>query len=193
MRKYQLYILCGVTVICFPLLGWVINAIFSEHSFWDQFNSTYHIAVQLLIGGLYGCFSGLICWLIIRSRLMEATRAKYVDRIKALGLNNIEIILVSICAGIGEEILFRGILQDYMGVVLTSIVFVGIHGYFTTKHWSIFLYGLAMTVIIVGIGFAYVEMGVIAPIVAHTIIDVILLYLISKYEDTASDPDPITL
>ena len=124
---------------------------------------------------------------------MGATREKYVDRIKALNLNNLEIILVSVCAGIGEEILFRGILQEYMGVVLTSVVFVGIHGYFPKKHWSIFLYGFVMTVIIIGIGFTYVEMGVVAPIVAHTIIDVILLYLISKYEDTASDADPISL
>ena len=124
---------------------------------------------------------------------MEATRAKYVDRIKALDLNNLEIIIVSVCAGIGEEILFRGILQEYMGVVLTSVVFVGIHGYYTTKHWPIFLYGLAMTVVIIGIGFTYIEMGIVAPIVAHTVIDVILLFLISKYEDTTSDVNPTSL
>ncbi len=183
LRKYQLYILSGVTLIGFPLLGYVVNYFFSDHSFWQQLNSEYSILTQLCAGFAFGLLSGIGCWLVIRSRWMLSAREKYIKRIRALNLNYQDIILVSICAGVGEEMLFRGVIQEFMGVWLTSVVFVGIHGYYDFRNWRIFLYGSLMTISIVGVGYLFVEMGILAPIIAHFVIDVILLSLICRSQN----------
>jgi len=114
---------------------------------------------------------------------MLSAREKYIKRIRALNLNYQDIILVSICAGVGEEMLFRGVIQEFMGVWLTSVVFVGIHGYYDFRNWRIFLYGMLMTIIIVGVGYLFAEMGILAPIIAHFVIDVILLSLICRSQN----------
>jgi len=183
LRKYQLHILSGITLIGFPLLGFIVNYFFSDHSFWQQFNSEYSIIIQVCTGFVFGLLSGICCWMVIRSEWMLSTREKYINRIRALNLNYQDIILVSVCAGVGEEMLFRGVIQEFMGVWLTSVVFVGIHGYYDFRNRRIFLYGLLMTIIIIGVGYLFAEMGIIAPIVAHFVIDVILLSLICRSQN----------
>ena len=51
-------------------------------------------------------------------------------------------LFISFCAGFGEEILFRTGMQHYLGILITSIFFVAIHGYLNPFNWRYSLYGL---------------------------------------------------
>lgn len=180
MRKYQVYIFGAITLIGFPLIGYLISYFFSEHSFWDQFKSDYSLVFQVTTGVIYGVVTAILCWLVISAGMMRKARIRYISVMREMNMSYFDIVLISICAGVGEEILFRGVLQEFMGIIITSILFIAIHGYYNYKDWRISLYGLTMTIVIIGIGIIYERMGIMAPAIAHTIIDIILLTLICK-------------
>ena len=102
----------------------------------------------------------------------------YRDLIKQLlpeKITILQVLFLSLCAGIGEELFFRGYLQYYWGIWITSVFFVAIHGYLNPKR-PIFFYGLFMIADIAGVGWLYEEYGFIAAATAHAMIDFILIY-----------------
>lgn len=169
-----------VTVVVFPLIAYLINYVFSDRPFWSQFDFTYPLILQVVIGVVYGLLAGIICLFLARSSWMSSTSEKYTSRLREVRLNYLDIVLVSICAGVGEEILFRGVLQEFFGVVVTAVLFVAIHGYLNFKDWALSIYGAVMTLIIIGLGVIFEFSGVVIPIVGHAVIDMVLFIGIFK-------------
>ena len=180
MGNKKIIVLGLFTIIGFPLAAFVINYFFSSESFWDIFISKKGILYELLIGLIYGIFAGLIAWRIIKLKILEPIRDKYQDIIGSLRMNIGTIIIVSICAGVGEEILFRGILQSYFGIWITAVGFVAIHGYLNPLDWRISFYGTYMTLAIVVIGYLYQLYGLTSAMLAHTMIDIVLLIKLTR-------------
>ena len=79
----------------------------------------------------------------------------------------------------GEELLFRGAIQYWLGIWLTAILFVAIHGYLNPKNWKLSIYGVFMTFAIVGIGYFFEYFGIITAMSAHFMIDVYLFSVIT--------------
>lgn len=82
--------------------------------------------------------------------------------------------VIALAAGLGEEILFRGVLQPLLGIVLASVIFGALHalslGYF-----------LFATVFGFYLGWVFEATGHLAvPIVAHAAYDVFALYLLRR-------------
>jgi hypothetical protein len=79
-----------------------------------------------------------------------------------------DVAVISIAAGIGEELFFRGVLQPEIGLVAASIVFGLVHmggrGTFAFACW-VAVMGLALGML------ANVSEGLVAPIVAHSAYD----------------------
>lgn len=123
---------------------------------------------------------GYLSWRMVQLPQLAKVRAKYGGMIQHLHLKPWHIWFLSACAGIGEEIFFRGVLQYYWGVPITAIVFVAIHGYLNVTNLPLFTYGVVMTVFIAALGYLYNYMGLLTPIAAHTLIDVVLLTQLSK-------------
>ena len=168
------------TIIGFPLAAFVINYFFSVESFWDIFISKQGILHELLIGFFLGIFEGLLAWQIIKLKILQPVRDKYQGVIGSLRMNIGTIIIVSICAGVGEEILFRGILQSYFGIWITAVGFVAIHGYLNPLDWRISLYGAYMTLAIVVIGYLHQLYGLTSAMLAHTMIDIVLFIKLTR-------------
>ena len=168
------------TIIGFPLTAFVINYFFSSKSFWDIFNSKQGILNELLIGMCLGIMAGLFAWRIIKLKILKPVREKYQGVIGSLRMNIGTIIAVSICAGVGEEILFRGILQSYFGIWITAFGFVAIHGYLNPLDWRISIYGVYMTAAIVIIGYLDQLYGLTSAMLAHTMIDIILFLKLTR-------------
>ena len=162
------------TIIVFPLAAFIINYIFSSESFWDIFISKQGILYETLLGLSIGILAGILAWVIIKLQILQPVREKYQGVIGSLKMNIGTIILVSICAGVGEEILFRGVLQSYFGVWITAVCFVAIHGYLNPLDWRISLYGCYMTLAIVVIGYLHQHYGLTSAMLAHTMIDIVL-------------------
>lgn len=141
---------------------------------------------QILWGTGVGFASGFLAYQIIKLKFMDGVRVKYAKMMGEMDLSTQEIIFISMCAGIGEEILFRGAIQPLLGIFLTSVVFVAIHGYLNPRDWRISVYGLYMTVVIIGFGFMTELIGIWSAVIAHFIIDV---YLLTRPDVPIGTPD----
>lgn len=174
-----------LTIIVFPILGillyWIVEGQFE--SFLTIFSGSINWGMQLLIGSGVGLLFGYLAWRLVDSNYMKPVLNKYGELVKSFRLNLLTIIFLSFCAGVGEEVFFRGVLQDYLGVVITAVIFVLIHGYLNPFDKIIFVYGLLMTMLIIGVGFMDKYLGLISAMAAHMMIDVVLFYQLTHVED----------
>ncbi|PCJ89114.1 MAG: CPBP family intramembrane metalloprotease [Flavobacteriales bacterium] len=173
----------------FTLIGFsLIGALIIKYGIGTSFGSVFQHGIawyfQILIGLVYGFVGAWLGWKIIKSKLLIQTREFYRNILKDLELNIHEIIFISFCAGVGEEILFRGAIQYYLGIWLTAIIFVAIHGYLNPKNWKLSIYGAFMTVVIAGMGWMFEEIGLLSAISAHFAIDA---YLLKKLTETKEE------
>lgn len=128
-----------------------------------------------LMGITAGILIALGAWWIIARPYMVDIRSKYATLIGPLMPSRAVQWLVSVCAGVGEELLFRGALQAWLGIPLTSALFVALHGYLDPRDWRISSYGLYLMAAMMGLGWMAARTGLLGPIIAHTLIDIVLL------------------
>jgi membrane protease YdiL (CAAX protease family) len=135
----------------------------------------------------FGCFVGIViailAKLLVESPLLDKVNAQYTHMLGRFKLSMNEIVFISLCAGVGEEILFRGALQPIFGIIITAFIFVAIHGYINPRNWRLSIYGAFMVGAIAVIGWMSDRLGLLSAILAHTIIDIYLLHHLQKSED----------
>jgi len=168
-----------LTLVGFSLIGLVIRYFFSDEVWYELFLADDVIS-QTIYGSIYGIIAAMVAWRLINIPYLKNVKGFYSQIISELDITKWEVVFISFCAGIGEEILFRGAIQEYLGIWITSILFVAIHGYLNPKNMPVTVYGIYMTLIIVVLGWAYEEIGLYACIAAHTVIDIILLTVIKN-------------
>lgn len=138
------------------------------------------LAGENLWGILYGLIVGLI--MILATSNDEATQSfkQQIQLVRSLKLTIFDCLLLSLCAGIGEEFLFRIALQEWLHPLIVSVVFVAIHGYLNPRDWSTTKYGLLVLVFIIGLGYAVDFWGIWFCIFAHAAYDFSLFYYWSR-------------
>jgi hypothetical protein len=186
VTKKSLYLLALFTLIGFSFFGYFIFTVFQNRSIHEIFNEEVKSYQDQLIQGLiFGASASLvIIWLLYHS-VMAAPRTFFTSLIKRLKLNLFDVFFVSLCAGIGEEILFRGAIQEWLGIWLTALVFIALHGYISLSDWRITIYGILMVVVSAGLGYLFVHFGLVAAITAHFLIDLII-FVCLKYVRSGS-------
>ena len=101
---------------------------------------------------------------------VRAIRRLYHDSLKPTfgQLGWLDLVVISVAAGIGEEMLFRGVLQPEVGVWLASLIFGLMH----TGGSGTLAFGLWVAVmgLVLG-GLAIWTGGLLAPVVAHAVYD----------------------
>ena len=101
---------------------------------------------------------------------VRSIRRLYVEGLKPVfgNLSAMEIIAISVAAGVGEEMLFRGVLQPELGLVPASVIFGLLHmgdsGTLVFGCW-VMIMGAALGALAIWSG------GLLAPIVAHAVYD----------------------
>ena len=163
------------TLIGLPMLAIIIDRFSENADLQLSMLSGIHPLLQPLAGIGCGVIMGHMAFWVSTRQFMKPVMTKYSQLFGAFELNQSEMIFVSLCAGIGEEILFRGALQPIMGIVITSIIFVAIHGYLNPNNWRISVYGIFMTLLIIGVGFMTIHLGLITAIFTHAMIDYYLI------------------
>lgn len=181
------------TLIGFPVVGYTIIGFVEDDPWAFKINwfTPYSLPIQIGIGLVFGTIAGLFAWWLINQRNMLEIKMKYGILINQFKLTIWEILFLSFCAGVGEEFLFRGVLQPYWGVWIAAIFFVAIHGYLDPRDKKMMTYGLTMTVIIGLLGYMKNYLGLVAPMMAHFAIDVVLLYKLTNdkvFNFTPSQP-----
>ena len=180
VKRTTIFNLALATLLGFGVAGWLIIKYLHSISPIVYLVGNTDIGLQLLVGVIYGSGSALFGWKIVELPYLKPTLKFFSALIRPLKLNVLEIIFISLCAGIGEEFFFRGAIQPYLGVWITSILFVAMHGYLNPFNLRISLYGLFMTLIIAGMGYLTIKLGLLSAVIAHTCVDIILLYKLSQ-------------
>lgn len=176
--KKLLYLFGLITLLIFPLptifiRPW-LDGTTSLHLFdLSKFNFSI-ITVGLLIGALFAFFSHYV----MQSKLFKDVPLKVDELVKSLNLNYLEGIFFSICAGFGEEMLFRVGIQPYLGIWTTSILFIAIHGYISIKYPKNSMIGLLVLPLILTIAYGYEYYGLWFSVAIHFSYDAVLFMLI---------------
>ena len=183
MSKKNIYLLGLITLIGFPLLGILILWFFSgiEPLYVLELNSIFR--PSLFLGIFIGIVFAKISLILFNTSFFKEELSSQMKMILDLKLNFWDKIFLSFCAGFGEEILFRSSIQHYLGLWLTTFIFIAIHGYLNPKNWKISLYGLYLfpVILIMGAGFTY--FGLWFSIAMHFSYDFILFMSIEEEEE----------
>lgn len=105
------------------------------------------------------------------------------------GISRADAVLLAVASGVGEEMFFRGAMQPAVGLFWASIAFGACH-FLPRKElvlWSLYAVGVGL-----GLGALFEWTGqLIAPIVAHTVVNAINLpRLARRVEDDKEIPGP---
>lgn len=176
--------LAAGTIVGMPLIGWAIMWFFQDTDFVSHFRGAKPFWQQIIVGLFVGTVSALGAIAMMRLPFLAEANIQYSQLLQNLKLTTSEKVYISICAGIGEEFLFRGVIQPLLGVFLTAFLFVALHGYLRLTDWRISIYGLYMIAVVVVFGFLTVYLGLAAAAVAHIAVDVILLIGLKPNQDT---------
>lgn len=91
-----------------------------------------------------------------------------------VGMGWTEIIVISALAGLGEEVLFRGVLQNWLGLIPAAFIFGALHALSTTYFVMTVLVGCYLG------GLYIMTDNLWAPILTHGIYDAFALYLLRR-------------
>ncbi|NUM50267.1 MAG: CPBP family intramembrane metalloprotease [Flavobacteriales bacterium] len=180
MNRRTIILLGWFTLLVFSTIGclfiyWWVNPSVEQH-----FMGCATAATQLMFGLSFGAGAGLLAVTIVRLPFLIETNNYYSELINSINLSKKEIVFLSFCAGIGEEILFRGALQPLFGLWPVAIVFVAIHGYLNPFDWKLSIYGIYMVFISAGFGYLFSNFGIWAATSAHFTFDVIMFSYLNK-------------
>ncbi|WP_339922169.1 CPBP family intramembrane glutamic endopeptidase [uncultured Cyclobacterium sp.] len=172
-------ILGWATLLGFGLAGLSLVYFFQQTSLVALFVGHWSIPNQLFAGLLSGITGAFISLKIINAPFFRKEKQKYNALINSWPWTIKGIIFISICAGVGEELLFRAGIQPFLGLWVTAFLFVFIHGYLNPWNWRISVYGTVMILFIALMGYLFEKAGILSAMVAHAVFDAILLYWIA--------------
>jgi membrane protease YdiL (CAAX protease family) len=187
ISKKTILVLALGTLIFFGGLGFFFIPFVRETSTIQFMLGFKQLWLQVLIGLAFGVITARAGWQIVELPKLFKTKVFFSQIIKPLKLSIIEIIIISVCAGIGEELFFRGVLQPLLGIWTTSILFVLLHGYLNPFNLPLTYYGLYMVVVIGVMGLFTENLGILTAMISHTAIDYILLQKLSQVELPSND------
>lgn len=176
----QLLQLSTISFFVYLSLAWILFWFFRDTSLASAFGHGFSISYQLVTGILAGSVAaGVIIFFSSRPPVSEVLEDFSIVRIISnTRFSSFDRIQLSIFAGVGEEILFRGAIQPLAGIWLTSIFFIAIHGYFSFKSAGHVLFGLLLFSLSMMLGFLYEFAGLISAMGAHAVYDILMLYWI---------------
>lgn len=172
--KRKVYFLGLVTLLLFPIPTFVYRVFWLHESFSSilELNSIFN--AHTLNGLAFGLFYAFVSLYFLNKPLFQEELTKQQTLLHDLNLTRFDAFFLSICAGLGEELLFRAGLQLSLGPIWTSIIFIAIHGYYNPKKWRLSLYGLLLTPFILLLSYGYIYYGLWFSVAAHFAYDWVL-------------------
>ncbi len=170
--------------------GWALMALVQERPVVDLLLGPWPWHEQIVGGLALGLGIAALAWRIISRSALQVIRARYAGIVAAMMPSILLQTTVSLCAGAGEEMLFRGALQFWLGVPLTAILFVAIHGYLDPRDGAMLGYGIYMTLAICGVGWAADQAGLLLAMTTHSVIDWVLIRRLAGSATSIVD-DPV--
>lgn len=159
-------------------IGWLVSV--------DPFANLF-LTIEGLVAGVAATIPPVVAlWLLHQSESDRIQR--FIELIHELvgpmfrRTNLAEVVALAMMAGLAEEVLFRGLLQDGLAGVLGWLPALLLSSaIFGLVHWVTPLYAFLAMVIGLYLGGLYVVTGnLLVPIVAHALYDVVALRYLMK-------------
>jgi membrane protease YdiL (CAAX protease family) len=95
------------------------------------------------------------------------------------GNSDFDLVIIALASGIGEEILFRGLATQLLGVILSSLLFGVLHQVRGPARWAWVAWATVMGLLLGGI---YVATGsLLGPIIAHVVTNAVNLRFVRDH------------
>lgn len=189
MTKKSLYYLGLLTLVVFPLPTF-LGLYFIEGISWYTIFEFNKLEFYPIVKGLtFGIVYALLALLVMRAPVFDKLPMRIETIVANMKLNLVDCIFISICAGVGEELLFRSGVQFYLGPIITSVLFVAIHGYLNPFNWRVSLYGMIVLPFILLISYGFIQYGLWFAIAAHFSYDLVLFIAMSQPKDDLINDD----
>lgn len=185
----QLLLLGLITLLGMGGLGLLLMPYTSEVTWQILFEkSSNQMYSSLAVGGSIGLGASLVSLFISRSFPTSDLERKLRQRLPLHAMSTLTILFLSLCAGIGEELLFRGPLLfglfEYIslpaGILFNAIFFVGLHGYLNPRQDLPLVLRLWLVAFASALGLMTISLSISSAIIAHTIYDLVLLHAMRK-------------
>ena len=181
--RNNILILGLATLLIFPLIGYLLCQISGSVSLLEFLEVDKINAIAIGYGLEFGIIYAFIAYLLMNARVFDKVSTRIDKLISSLKLKPWQGIFLSLCAGVGEELLFRAGIQPFLGVVSTSILFIALHGYLNPLNWRFTLYGIIALPFIYLLSIGYVHFGLYFAIAAHFSYDAVLFTFIINEND----------
>jgi membrane protease YdiL (CAAX protease family) len=166
------------------LLAWLISSAFGPRSLLATASSGPSVVRQAAWGVAIGLSIAIPAWiLILNVAAFAAFRDQMLELADRMDLRGFNPLWMGLCAGVGEEALFRGALQPLIGIWWTSLVFTLAHfrtGSFQSMNRTKWGYAGFVLLASLLMGYVFIEVGLIAAAVAHSVVDVIGIAIIRR-------------
>lgn len=178
ISRVQLFLLSLLTLVGMGGIGLLLMVFAHGASIPDILASGLPITQQLLQGSGFGIATAVLAIALIRTEWFKESKSFFQQFITDLNPTLPEMLFYSFCAGVGEELLFRGGLQPWLGIWVTAIIFIALHGYLSLTDITTTIYGLLMVLVSAGFGYLMVEVGIFSSMTAHFWFDVMMFVYI---------------
>ncbi|MBD3617183.1 MAG: CPBP family intramembrane metalloprotease [Gracilimonas sp.] len=180
----RLLIMSVVSANIYVFFSFLIIRYWHEGGLNEIFESTFLDWEQVGIGLAAGCGAAGLIFIVINLPPVSKVLSDFTifEALSKANFSFFDNTQVSLFAGAGEELLFRGAIQPLLGNTLTSFIFIAIHGYFKFKSPGHILFGLMMFGLSFMLGFLFEYIGLISAMIAHSVYDLIMLQVIQRKE-----------
>lgn len=166
----------------YGLLAGLLHTFFGQGTMLSIADSDLHWLLQLATGTGAGVAAGLVAWLLFEKTSLRSILDDFlvVRTVRGMTLSRIDRLQLSLFAGAGEELLFRGAIQPLLGLWFTSVLFIALHGYVSFRSARHMFFGLVMIALAIMLGILFEYAGLLAAMTAHAVYDLIALEFMVK-------------
>lgn len=176
IRVRRFWALCAFAIA----LAFVINAAFGDGTLPEVLIEGQPFVAQIGWGITFGLAISVPSTVVVFFvPLFFSLRRQLLDLVSRLDLDALNPLWISLSAGVGEELLFRGALQPILGIWWASFIFTLAHfrsGQFHSMNWQKLIYATSVFIGGLFLGYVFLEIGLIAAIVTHAIVNVVSLF-----------------
>lgn len=181
-----------ITLLLFPVPGFYLQYYFNDTSIIEFMALDDFRIIPIVYGLQLGIVYGFLAYLFMKAPFFEKVPVKINKLVLDMKLSVLDGLFLSLCAGIGEELLFRQGIQPFTGVILTSVLFVALHGYLNPFNLRFSVYGLIVLPFIILISYGLDSFGIWFCIAAHFSYDAVLFTFMLKEDSSVPNNKELT-
>jgi membrane protease YdiL (CAAX protease family) len=171
----------------------LINALFGPKPLWavvcDGRSPVRQVSAGIVLGIAFSVTALVAVLKLDFFRSFKTLLLALTQRVDLSGWNPL---WFGLCAGIGEELLFRGALQPLLGIWWTGLLFALAHygtGGFKSMNFMKWGYAAFLFLTSLMLGLVLTQIGLIATMVLHSVADAVIFFVLRGVARALNGPD----